>query len=133
MQWSTWNLTLLTYWLIDNHCVITLPQDLYAATNPPYSDDKDRQRGYNDVLDTKPSINHLSSNSWSKECSPSALQAMGNRLLDWFSVVMAEAKRRRTHNKGKGIFWCLEFQMKPAFVNEQGKRSTSTSPNYESL
>jgi hypothetical protein len=28
---------------------------------------------------------------------------MGNRLLDWFSVVMAEAKRRRTHNKGKGI------------------------------
>jgi hypothetical protein len=58
---------------------------------------------------------------------------MGNRLLDWFSVVMAEAKRRRTHNKGKGIFWCLEFQMKPAFVNEQGKRSTCTSPNYESL
>lgn len=79
-------------------------KDLYAATNPPYSDDKDRQRGYNEVLDTKPSINHLSSNSWNKECSPSALQAMGNRLLDWFSVVMAEAKRRRTHNKGKAHF-----------------------------
>jgi hypothetical protein len=79
-------------------------QDPYAATNPPYSDDKDRQRGYNEVLDTKPSINHISSNSWSKDCPPSALQAMGNRLLDWFSVVMAEAKRRRSHNKGKGYF-----------------------------
>ncbi|CAG2059203.1 unnamed protein product [Timema podura] len=69
-------------------------KDMYTATNPPYSDDKDRQRGYNEVLDTKPGIQ--------KDCSPAALQAMGNRLLDWFSVVMAEAKRRRTHNKGKG-------------------------------
>jgi hypothetical protein len=102
---------------IGNHCLITLQQDLYAATNPPYSDDKDRQRGYNEVLDTKPSINHLSSNSWSKECSPSALQAMGNRLLDWFSVVMAEAKRRRSHNKGKGILHGSVFQTS-AFVYE---------------
>jgi hypothetical protein len=92
------------------YCLMNLQQDLYAATNPPYSDDKDRQRGYNEVLDTKPSINHLSSNSWSKECSSSALQAMGNRLLDWFSVVMAEAKRRRTHNKGKGILYASIFQ-----------------------
>nr|CAD7577454.1 unnamed protein product [Timema californicum] len=68
--------------------------DMYTATNPPYSDDKDRQRGYNEVLDTKPGVH--------KVCSPAALQAMGNRLLDWFSVVMAEAKRRRTYNKGKG-------------------------------
>jgi len=133
MKWNAQNLTLLTYWLIAKHCLITLPQDLYAATNPPYSDDKDRQRGYNDVLDTKPSINHLSSNSWSKECSPSALQAMGNRLLDWFSVVMAEAKRRRTHNKGKGILWSSEFQMKPAFVNEEGKCSSCTLTSYVSL
>jgi hypothetical protein len=98
---------------VGNHCLMTVQQDLYAATNPPYSDDKDRQRGYNEVLDTKPSINHLSSNSWSKECSPSALQAMGNRLLDWFSVVMAEAKRRRTHNKGKGILHGSVFQHHP--------------------
>jgi hypothetical protein len=35
---------------------------------------------------------------------------MGNRLLDWFSVVMAEAKRRRTHNKGKGILHGSVFQ-----------------------
>jgi len=58
---------------------------------------------------------------------------MGNRLLDWFSVVMAEAKRRRTHNKGKGIVWCSDFQMKPAFVNEQGKCSSFTSFSYVSL
>jgi hypothetical protein len=51
---------------------------------------------------------------------------MGNRLLDWFSVVMAEAKRRRTHNKGKGILQFSEFQMKPDFVSEEGKHCTFT-------
>jgi hypothetical protein len=105
-----------------NNFSTILPQDLYAATNPPYSDDKDRQRGYNEVLDTKPSINHLSANSWTKECPPSALQAMGNRLLDWFSVVMAEAKRRRTHNKGKGILHLSVFRTS-AFVNENMEQS----------
>ncbi|XP_063226774.1 proteoglycan Cow isoform X1 [Bacillus rossius redtenbacheri] len=69
-------------------------KDLFAATNPPYSEDKERQRGHNEVLDTKPAPH--------KDCSPAALQAMGNRLLDWFSVVMVEAKRRRSHNKGRG-------------------------------
>ena len=58
---------------------------------------------------------------------------MGNRLLDWFSVVMAEAKRRRTHNKGKGILQCSEFQMKPTFVSEEDKRTIFTSPSYLSL
>lgn len=39
-----------------------------------------------------------------KKCSQVALQAMGNRILDWFSVVMSDVtKRRRTHNKSKGI------------------------------
>ncbi|XP_067011051.1 proteoglycan Cow isoform X2 [Anabrus simplex] len=76
-------------------------KDGVPATNPPYSEDKARQRGYNEVLDTKPSTH---SAPWSKECPPTALQAMGNRLLDWFSVVMAEAKRRRSHTKGKAHF-----------------------------
>ncbi|XP_063226775.1 proteoglycan Cow isoform X2 [Bacillus rossius redtenbacheri] len=71
-------------------------KDLFAATNPPYSEDKERQRGHNEVLDTKPAPH--------KDCSPAALQAMGNRLLDWFSVVMVEAKRRRSHNKGRAHF-----------------------------
>ncbi|PSN45689.1 hypothetical protein C0J52_11955 [Blattella germanica] len=76
-------------------------QDLYAATNPPYSDDKDRQRGYNEVLDTKPSINHISSNSWSKDCPPSALQAMGNRLLDWFSVLSLQELYDLEHDQSE--------------------------------
>lgn len=52
----------------------------------------------NEVIAT----NQLSHPSWNKDCSPSALQSMGDRLLDWFSVIMADAKRRRTKNKGKG-------------------------------
>lgn len=40
-----------------------------------------------------------------KQCPPSALQAMGNRLLDWFSVVMVDSsKRRRPRNKSKGMY-----------------------------
>ena len=36
------------------------------------------------------------------ECTAPALQAIGDRLLDWFSVIMADAKRRQTHNRPKG-------------------------------
>lgn len=40
-----------------------------------------------------------------QQCPPGALQAMGNRLLDWFSVVMADASKRRRsgRNKSKGV------------------------------
>lgn len=72
------------------------------VTNPPYYEDKERQRGDNEVFDTKPTSGGLAASTWNKDCSPAALQAMGDRLLDWFSVIMADAKRRRTHNKGKG-------------------------------
>ncbi|XP_039277860.1 proteoglycan Cow isoform X2 [Nilaparvata lugens] len=89
-----------------------ISKDTFTATNPPYYEDKERLRGDNEVLDTKPTLGSANSvvgggssgggSSWTKECSPSALQAMGDRLLDWFSVIMADAKRRRTHTKGKG-------------------------------
>lgn len=71
-------------------------KDVYG-TNTPFADDK----SHNEVIETKP-------NRLSKECSASALQSMGNRLLDWFSVVMSEAKRRKQHNKVKGDLpgWC---------------------------
>lgn len=36
------------------------------------------------------------------DCPPSSRPAMANRLLDWFSVVMADAKYRRQHSKSKG-------------------------------
>lgn len=30
-------------------------------------------------------------------CKPQQLTAIGNRLLDWFSVIMADSKKRRQH------------------------------------
>lgn len=48
---------------------------------------EDKQRIFNEVLDTKPQPQ--------PECGPSQLQSMGDRMLDWFSVVMADAATRR--------------------------------------
>lgn len=78
-------------------------KDPYTVTNPPYSEDKERQHGHNDAIDTK--TNRAGLSAWNKECSSAALQSMGNRLLDWFSVVMAETKKDgkgRRRGKGKG-------------------------------
>lgn len=36
------------------------------------------------------------------DCSQSSKPTMANRLLDWFSVIMADSKRRRLHPKSKG-------------------------------
>jgi len=36
---------------------------------------------------------------WNLDCSPAALDSIGNRLLDWFSVIMADTKGKK--NKGK--------------------------------
>uniref|UniRef100_A0A1B6C9E9 Thyroglobulin type-1 domain-containing protein n=1 Tax=Clastoptera arizonana TaxID=38151 RepID=A0A1B6C9E9_9HEMI len=79
-----------------------ISKDILTVTNPPYYEDKERLRGDNEVFDSKPTSGNLVGSSWNKDCSPVALQAMGDRLLDWFSVIMTDAKRRRTHNKGKG-------------------------------
>ncbi|XP_065156936.1 proteoglycan Cow isoform X2 [Atheta coriaria] len=68
-----------------------------------YAEDKEHLRGYNDVLENK--INMVPATPPGKTCTPNALQAMGNRLLDWFSVVMADSsKRRRPNRKSKARF-----------------------------
>lgn len=59
-------------------------------------------RGDNEVIDEKPVP--VKSLNKKKECSEAALQNMGNRLLDWFSVIMADNKRRRTDYTGKGLY-----------------------------
>lgn len=71
-----------------------------------YADDKEKQRGYNDVLDNKLYPNDLiPATPPVKQCSPNQLQMMGNRMLDWFSVVMSDStKRRRSHSKSKARF-----------------------------
>ncbi|XP_022919336.1 proteoglycan Cow [Onthophagus taurus] len=72
---------------------------LYSSS----SDDKDKI--YNEVIDNKlfnNNLNMIPATPPAKECSVSALQSMGNRLLDWFSVIMADSsKRRRNRNKSK--------------------------------
>lgn len=67
------------------------------VTNPPYYEDKERMRGDNEVIERKPGARTKA------DCPPQALQAMGDRLLDWFSVIMADSKRRQTHPRSKGV------------------------------
>ncbi|XP_055589893.1 proteoglycan Cow [Uranotaenia lowii] len=73
------------------------------------SEDKHKIRGYNDVLD-KPVVTGKSMKSANNaaryptksiECKPQQLTAIGNRLLDWFSVIMADSKKRRQHQQQK--------------------------------
>ncbi|KAF4520207.1 hypothetical protein B566_EDAN003920, partial [Ephemera danica] len=68
------------------------------------SKDKQRQREHNDVVDRKNRVqpNNFYSSLNSKDCKPSALQAMGNRLLDWFSVLMTEAKKDHGNRRRAG-------------------------------
>ncbi|KAK6633951.1 hypothetical protein RUM44_004558 [Polyplax serrata] len=55
---------------------------------------------HNEVIEMKP-------NRPTKECSPSSLQSMGNRLLDWFSVVMSESKKKKQPKvKAELPGWC---------------------------
>lgn len=45
------------------------------------------------------------------ECKPQQLTAIGNRLLDWFSVIMAESKKRRQHvQKSKSKIGIKDFE-----------------------
>lgn len=68
-----------------------------GATNPPLYEDKERMRGDNEVIERKPG------SRVKVDCPPPALQAMGDRLLDWFSVIMADSKRRQTHTRTKAV------------------------------
>ncbi|XP_055632203.1 proteoglycan Cow [Toxorhynchites rutilus septentrionalis] len=71
------------------------------------SEDKHKIRGYNEVLDKPVSKPPKSTNSAARyptksiECKPQQLTAIGNRLLDWFSVIMADSKKRRQHQQQK--------------------------------
>ncbi|KRT78256.1 HLH domain-containing protein [Oryctes borbonicus] len=95
------------------------PQDLkydnkhykYFIYSKPNKDNylyvDDKQKAYNEVLDNKLYNSNnmvVPATPVAKECSPSALQSMGNRLLDWFSVVMSDSsKRRKPRNKVKSF------------------------------
>nr|CAH7765439.1 unnamed protein product [Callosobruchus chinensis] len=85
-------------------------KEMSGGGNAIYSEDKERMRGYNEVLEDdkvagvakdklQASLASLASSPpmypMQKQCSPAALQAMGNRLLDWFSVVMMDTANRK--------------------------------------
>ncbi|ALC47029.1 CG13830 [Drosophila busckii] len=78
-----------------------------------YLEEKRKMRNYNEneVVDkqsqklNKNNNNNPSYPAKSAECKPQQLTAIGNRLLDWFSVIMADSKRRRQHSqKSKAHF-----------------------------
>lgn len=81
----------------------------YSSYKKDHQLDKHKVRGYNDVLEKSNSKLPKFSNSRysmkSVECKPQQLTAIGNRLLDWFSVIMADSKKRRQHaQKSKAHF-----------------------------
>ncbi|XP_017848049.1 proteoglycan Cow isoform X2 [Drosophila busckii] len=79
-----------------------------------YLEEKRKMRNYNEneVVDKQSQkLNKNNNNNpsgypaKSAECKPQQLTAIGNRLLDWFSVIMADSKRRRQHSqKSKAHF-----------------------------
>lgn len=78
-----------------------------ASSSSRASEDKHKIRGYNEVLDKPVSKLPKSANNGARyptksiECKPQQLTAIGNRLLDWFSVIMADSKKRRQHQQQK--------------------------------
>ncbi|XP_036224667.2 proteoglycan Cow isoform X1 [Bactrocera oleae] len=93
----------------DNKHYKYLKYTAYKKDNQ-YPEDKHKIRGYNEVVEKPQKYNKNSMNngflpSKSPECKPQQLTAIGNRLLDWFSVIMADSKKRRQHSqKSKAHF-----------------------------
>jgi len=92
-------------------CVFICPQNLAVANR---YDDKHLMS--NEVTDKTQSplkaMYNVQSPSRNTDCPSSSKPAMANRLLDWFSVVMADFKHRRQHSKFKGgrIATCRHFR-----------------------
>lgn len=93
----------------DNKHYKYLKYTAYKKDNQ-FQEDKHKIRGYNEVVEkpqkyTKTSNTNNGYPSKPVECKPQQLTAIGNRLLDWFSVIMADSKKRRQHNqKSKAHF-----------------------------
>ncbi|XP_034938062.1 proteoglycan Cow [Chelonus insularis] len=67
------------------------------------------------------------------DCPPSSRPAMANRLLDWFSVVMADSKYRRQRVKSKGHFpaGCqIEVRWMFGHLDSDGDRRISLGELY---
>lgn len=69
--------------------------------NPPFAEDKQRQKGHNSVLSEKVPL--PGTNGEKSECNAHDLEVMENRLLDWFSVVMSESKKNKSRRRSRGF------------------------------
>ncbi|XP_037026728.1 proteoglycan Cow isoform X2 [Bradysia coprophila] len=92
---------------MQNKMKMTLDNEANQKEQKP---DKHKIHGYNDVIE-KPNPKYFKSASSPKfpsksnECKADQLTAIGNRLLDWFSVIMTDSKKRRQHSqKSKAHF-----------------------------
>ncbi|XP_021960456.1 proteoglycan Cow [Folsomia candida] len=65
-------------------------KDYYGYKSPKLVD---KQRSHNDVINIKPAS--------TRDCNDEALESMGNRLLDWFSVVMADTQKRKLNRRNR--------------------------------
>lgn len=85
----------------DNHHYRYLKYTKRAKTLASANRYDDKHLLSNEVIEKSPSS---MKSSYNTDCPPSSKPAMANRLLDWFSVVMADAKHRRQHPKPIGHF-----------------------------
>ncbi|XP_048512789.1 proteoglycan Cow isoform X2 [Athalia rosae] len=91
----------------DNHHYQYLKYTKHAKIPAPASNTyEDKHLMYNEVMEKTPSSTNLvhSPQPQNREPDCPSKPAMANRLLDWFSVVMADVKHRRQHTKPKGHF-----------------------------
>ncbi|KAJ6639069.1 Inorganic pyrophosphatase [Pseudolycoriella hygida] len=82
----------------------------YTSNKKEQKPEKHKVHGYNDVIE-KNNPKYFKSGNGQKfsskpiECKADQLTAIGNRLLDWFSVIMTDSKKRRQHSqKSKAHF-----------------------------
>lgn len=73
-----------------------------------YAQEKEKQRGHNDVINNSlnDKYNKGAVTTQTPACDAKALAKMGSRILDWFSVIMADnAKRKKkVHLKSRAKF-----------------------------
>lgn len=81
-------------------CTMSMLQGLANANR--YDDKHLMSNEVTDKTQPPKGMYNVQSPSRNTDCPSSSKPAMANRLLDWFSVVMADSKHRRQHPKPKG-------------------------------
>ncbi|KAL1500946.1 hypothetical protein ABEB36_006360 [Hypothenemus hampei] len=94
------------------------------------SNDKENWRGYNEVTNEKP---WTTNGEEPKQCSTLALQSMGDRLLDWFSVIMADAKLRARPTAPKPYFPTTQCKSEVRWMFQHLDQNSDTALSLQEL